>query len=205
MLRDELRKLPYGEHKSLLDRLNDWINEQISKAALSGASGIGKIVLLVGVIALVATIAYAVTRVRAGRRARAAAAETAVLEETGLSAADYRQRAKTADQAGDHSAALLDWFRAIVRAGEERALLDDRPGGTAHELARALGAYFPAEVAALQTAGHAFDEVRYGGRTADGAGSARMRELDDRVQHTRPQHVGDGVDDSLVAPGRWAP
>ncbi|KNX37833.1 DUF4129 domain-containing protein [Luteipulveratus halotolerans] len=205
LLRAELRKLPYGDRRSLRERIMDWIGEQLDRAAASGASTIGKIVLLVAAALLLAVIAYAATRVRAGRRARGAPATDAVLHEPGLSAADYRRRAAAADSSGEHSAALLDWFRAIVRSGEERALLDDRPGGTAHELAAALGGFFPAEASALRTAGDSFDGVRYGGRRADAAASTAMRELDDRTARARPEHAAAQGDDGLVAPGRWAP
>ncbi|MDF8263058.1 DUF4129 domain-containing protein [Luteipulveratus flavus] len=205
LLRTELRKLPYGEHRTLLERLQDWIGERVDRAAASGASLFGQILILVAAAAIVAVVAYAATRARRGRLARESAEPEAVLTETGLSAADYRRRAAQAEAAGDHAAATLDWFRALVRTGEERALLDERPGGTAHELAGALGRFFPGDAPALRVAGDVFDGVRYGEQRVDATGSARMRALEERLRHRRPTHTDSPSDDGLVAPGRWAP
>lgn len=203
LVRAEMRKLPYGEHKGIVERVTDWINEQFARVSISAGGGLGKVLLLVGAVALVALAIYVIPRIRGGRLARPDKADSGVLEEAGLSAADYRSRAQQAERSGDHSSALLDWFRAIVRSGEERALLDQRPGGTAHELGLALGAFFPDDLVDLRRAANRFDEVRYGGRSADSASSAAMRELDQRIQARRPLHTSSDRDGpSLVAPGR---
>jgi len=201
LLRTELRKLPYGEHRSVLQRLQDWISAQLARAAESGASEIGKIVLLLAAIAMVVIVAYAARHVRAGQRARLSTDE-AVLTDPARSAADYRRSAAAADAAGDHAAALLDWFRALARAGEERDLLDPRPGQTAHELAITLGASFPEDAVALRVAGDEFDAVRYGGQRADATASARMRDLDQTLQARRPVQSGPVQKQDLVAPGQ---
>lgn len=207
LLREELAKLPYQERKSLIDTITEWLTEQLDGVAGPGAGIASKIILLLLVAALVGLIIYAATRMTSSRRAsRGVSGIADVLTEAHVSAAEYRARARAADAAGDHSAALLDWFRAIARSSDERALLGEEPAQTAHELTRDLGPFFPDEAAALRRGGDLFDDVRYGDRRAAAAQSAVMRELDERLTKARPRHdAGPTEQDPLVVPGRWAP
>ena len=76
----------------------------------------------------------------------------------------------------------------------ERALTEDRPGRTAHEVALELAPVFPAEAAALAEAADAFDAVRYGGLGATADRAARVRQLESRIARARPV-----LDDAAVA------
>lgn len=206
LLRDELDKVAYGQTKSLWQRFNEWLTDILSRAAGSNAGWIGKLLILLGILLVIAAIAFGISRLRRGGvRARRGEDEDAVFEEAGLPADEYRRRAAAASSRGDHAAALLDWFRAIVRSGEERALLPERPGGTAHELVRQLARVFPDDTDDLLRSGDSFDDVRYGDQRPSGDAAAAMRELDSRLQKRRPVHQ-DLDDDaaSLTAPGRWA-
>ena len=60
-------------------------------------------------------------------------------------------------------------MRAIVRSLEERTLLDPRPGRTADEAAAEAGRPLPRHADRLRAAARTFDDVTYGGRTADEA------------------------------------
>lgn len=206
LLREELDKLAYDTEGSVLDRLQRWVNEQLEGLVGQGSDVVGRLLLLLLAAGLVILVALVVVRLRGGpRAARQGGVEDSVLGEESLTAEEYRARARAAAARGDHSAALLDWFRAIARSGDERALLDDRPGRTAHELVRALGPFFPEQREALVAAGDRFDDVRYGGRVAGEAESGTMRELDRALARARPRHdTGHAEGDDLVAPGRWA-
>lgn len=89
-------------------------------------------------------------------------------------------------------------MRALVRALEERALLDPRPGRTADEAASEAARPLPGHAARLHTAARDFDDVTYGGRTADEATYRKMSALDDDLRRTRPHlaasapHTTDG-------------
>lgn len=206
LLRDELQKLPYQERKSLIDTVTEWLADRLETVAGDAAGSVAKVVLFLLIAALVALIIFAAARVTRSRRTRSdSATGDLVLDEDDVTADEYRERARAADSRGDHDAALLDWFRAIARASDERALLGDAPARTAHELVRALAPFFPTESTALRHAGDAFDDVRYGGGQAGAARSAAMRDLDARISDARPQHGATDQGGDLAVPGRWAP
>ena len=81
---------------------------------------------------------------------------------------------------------MSERLRATVRGLEERDLLDTRAGRTADEAAAEAGRALPTLADELRAAARTFDEVRYGGRTADAATDARLRTLDDAVRRTKP-------------------
>ncbi|NEA03407.1 DUF4129 domain-containing protein, partial [Streptomyces sp. SID10116] len=60
------------------------------------------------------------------------------------------------------SQAVQERMRAVVRALEERALLDPRPGRTADEAAAEAGRTLPSHTDRLRAAARAFDDVTYG-------------------------------------------
>jgi Domain of unknown function (DUF4129) len=110
----------------------------------------------------------------------------------GLSAAEHRQRAAEAAARGDYSDASREVFRAVVRAAEERAVLDSRPGRTADEAAEELGAPFPEYTARLRQAAGLFDAVMYGGTAATQNSYLHLLELESELRQSRP------VQDALV-------
>jgi hypothetical protein len=68
----------------------------------------------------------------------------------------------------------------------ERAVLEARPGRTAHEAVEDAGRRLPAHAVDLRAAGRLFDDVVYGERTPRAADDTGLRELDARVAATRP-------------------
>lgn len=205
LLREELEKLPYQERRSILDVISEWLTDRLAGATGPSAGLFSQVVMLALVAALTALVIYAVTRIRVSNRRRGSATDDDIVVDRTIPSEEYRRRAREAEARGDHSAALLDWFRALVRSGDERALLGDSPGRTAHELVGLLSRRFPDEATTLRQAGLSFDDVRYGGRSATPAQSSGMRELDARLAKARPQHDDTTDGDQLVAPGRWAP
>jgi hypothetical protein len=183
----ELSKAEYADDRGLLERLLDWVGELID--ALRGGGGPGlpgwglpAVLLVIGLlIALVLLV-----RVRREPMPRGGSRRGGLLDEPHLGADDYRARARRAFVAGDLDGATTDWFRAIAAGAAERAIIDESPGRTAHEVSVALAALFPQEAAALAEAADRFDAVRYGEVPADAAAAQAVAALDERLRTARP-------------------
>lgn len=188
-LADELSRPEYSGEESLLRRavqvVVDWF-----LGFFDGASG-GPIsfwwyaVVGVGVLVLIGLVGWTLFRLEPARRARRTTSG-GVFDEPGLTAADYRRRAQAARAAGDHSAAVVDGYRALVAGAVERFILDDLPGATARELATDLVGVFPAEAAPLSGAATVFDAVRYGDESADAADADAVLALEGRLRAATP-------------------
>jgi hypothetical protein len=74
----------------------------------------------------------------------------------------------------------------VVRSLEERAVLDERPGVTAHEAVEAAALRLPDLVADLRAAGRLFDDVAYGDVPARERDDEALRLLDRDVAAARP-------------------
>lgn len=185
----ELSRQEYHENDpGLLQRALDWIWERVSDllgtAAQATPGGwIGLTVLLILVVLLVIAL-----RLRLGKlRPQPTTGPGSLFTERPRSAADHRTTAEAHAAASRWSEALQERMRAVVRALEERALLDPRPGRTADEAATEAGRALPDHAARLHAATHAFDEVTYADRPADEAAYDRMRELDTALQAATPR------------------
>lgn len=182
---EELADPIYHEGPSLLDRFLEWFFSLFDGAVpgfgLSPAVIGSVVVVLLGLAIAVAL--WVAGPVRASRRTRQS---VVVLGDDTRSADDLRAAADAAAARGDWSAAVLDRFRGLVRALEERALLEDRPGRTAHEAAEAAGARLPALTGELARAARMFDDVCYGHVTVDATAHAWLRGLDREIAATRP-------------------
>lgn len=182
----ELSDPIYHDRPSLLEMLLTWVGERLQE--ISGAAldlDARTAALVVGGIALVvALVALAV----AGpvRRARRAQASVAVLADDVRSRDELLAAADLAAREGRWTAAVLDRFRALLRGLEDRALLDVRPGRTAHEAAEEGARVLPACAEDLHRAGRLFDDVCYGSVPAGPDDDTWMRELDARVAAGRP-------------------
>ncbi|WP_433788104.1 DUF4129 domain-containing protein [Actinomycetospora sp. CA-101289] len=149
-------------------------------AGVSPGGGWGLLVLLVLVVVVVIVV-----RRRFGPTLRSAAVAGTVLGATELPAAEHRRLADGHAAAGRYDDAVRERMRAIVRALEERTVLEPRRGRTATDAAREGGRALPGAAADLREAAHLFDETVYGGRSAGTAGDARLREVDAAVAATR--------------------
>lgn len=183
LLEEELSKPRYAVEPSLWDRFREWL------FGLFETTGPGLppwliLVVLAVVLAIVAAVMVALLRPEA--RARRSGTGGSVLDDRGVDAAAYRQRAKAAAAQGDWDAVVLDGYRAVVAGSVERTILDDLPGRTAYEAALELGARFPAERDGLRTAADRFDDVRYGEGHATEAEARAVLDLDARLARSRP-------------------
>jgi hypothetical protein len=160
------------------ERLN-WLTDQLATVSPVGYTGLAMIVLLV-VVAVVAV------RLKVGRFGRAASSEGALFVGGPRSAESHRKAADAHAAAGDWAEAVRERLRAVIRSLEERSLLDHRPGRTADEAAAEAGQALPHCGAALGSAARVFDEIWYGGRPATAESDRVLRDLDRRVQESRP-------------------
>jgi hypothetical protein len=184
--RDELAHGRYDTSVPWWQQLLDWLSSHTTGGHTAGMPAWVASLVVVLVLAAVGLIVALVVR-REGRAAGTRGARSAGLAEEGLSADDYRRRARAAAGQGDWDAMLLDSYRAVAAAAVERTLLDELPGRTAHEAAVALGPLFPEHRDALEATATAFDAVRYGHLSATPDQARRAAELDEAVLRSRPQ------------------
>ncbi|MFJ6634255.1 DUF4129 domain-containing protein [Streptomyces sp. NPDC091376] len=166
-----------------LDRFWEWLGGIFDAAAGAAPGGpLGLVVIVLIVIALAAALWW-----RLGTPHRTLTTGDALFDDRPRSAAQHRETAESHAAAGRWSQAVQERMRAIVRSLEERALLDPRPGRTADEAAADAGRPLPAHADALRAAARTFDDVTYGGRTADQQAYLRLRDLDADVERAKPQ------------------
>lgn len=198
-LQEELTDPVYHQGPGLIERIMSWIQEFLGRllAAGQGVGGLWLAVIVMAVVALVAGIAlYVAGPVRRARRAQRSAE---VLGTDVRTADQLRADSRAHADAGRWDEAVLDRFRAIVRALEERAAIDERPGRTADETAREAQARFPAQAGGLDRAAGLFDDVYYGDRAAGPEAYHALAELDGSVRETRPTLPASHVDQARNA------
>ncbi|MFC5801660.1 DUF4129 domain-containing protein [Streptomyces formicae] len=184
----ELSKPMYHESdpnllERALDRFWEWVDGIFSAASDATPGGLlGLLVIVVVVIALAAALWW-----RLGTPRRTPTGGDALFDDSPRTAAEHRTAAEAHAAAGRFAQAVQERMRAIVRSLEERALLDPRPGRTADEAAAEAGGPMPDQADALRAAARSFDDVTYGGRTADQETYLRLKDLDNRLERTKPQ------------------
>ncbi|MGW7199191.1 DUF4129 domain-containing protein [Streptomyces chryseus] len=183
----ELSKPMYHENdpgflERAIDRFWEWVDglfDAASGAAPGGAVGLVVVVVLVVLIAVALWL-------RLGTPRRVPAPAGRLFDEGLRSAADHRTAAEAHAAGHRWNQAVQEQMRAVVRSLEERALLDPRPGRTADEAAAEAGQSLPGHATRLHAAARAFDDVTYGGRTADAQAYQRLSDLDSDVERTKP-------------------
>lgn len=184
---EELARPEYNERPNLGQLALEWARDQLARLieAFSGADPRAAWVTVVVVLVVVGLVALLV----AGpvRRARARSRGSAeVFGDDVRTTAELRASADRLAAEGRWAEAVLDRFRAVLRSLEDRALLDDRPGRTAHEAAEQAAGRLPTCADDLRRAGRLFDDVCYGHLDAGPDDDAWLREVDQRVTAARP-------------------
>lgn len=185
--RRELSKRMYHENDpGLLQRAMDafwnWLDGLFTAASTATPGGVfGLVVVLLAVGAVIGALWWRLGSPRPGPTSAAA-----LFDDRPRSAAEHRAAAEAHAAQGHWNQAVQERMRAVVRALEERALLDARPGRTADEAAAEAGRTLPAHTDRLRTAARDFDDVTYGGRTATPQMYRRLTELDDDLTRTKP-------------------
>jgi hypothetical protein len=116
---------------------------------------------------------------------RAAQAHAALFDSVELDASAHRRLADQYAAQAEYADAVRERLRAIVRELEQRGVLEPRSGRTADEAATEAGGVLPDLATELRNGARVFDEIWYGGRTADPAADAQLRELDEAVRGAR--------------------
>ncbi|ROQ36613.1 uncharacterized protein DUF4129 [Frondihabitans sp. PhB188] len=188
LLQQELAKAEYQNAKpGLLDRVAqsfwDWVNS-LEFGSVKGVPVLGILVVL----AIVAVVLLVVFRVYGAPRLnrKASAASTLFGENDDRSAADLRAAAARAASAGDHDLAVVEAFRALARALDERDVVSTSPGTTAQAFAVSAGEAFPDLAGRILDASGSFDGVRYLERSGTAAEYERVRELDGALETASP-------------------
>lgn len=183
---DELSRSVYDQEPTLLERVWQWfvdLLDSIFATDIPAPPNLVPVIVVLGAAALLAVIIYLAGPLRSRRRA--GQASHAVFDDPHATSTDLTEAADAAAARGDWSLAVLMRFRAIIRSLDERAIVEDRPGITAHEASTAAAAALPGCAAGLHWAGRLFDDVRYGdvrpGRDED----AQLRELAGQVERSR--------------------
>jgi Domain of unknown function (DUF4129) len=184
--RDELSRRQYADARPpLVQRALGWLTDKLDELFSKGTGALGPrtaAVLLVVVIAVV----VAVVLVRLGPLGRTTAPARSLFgADAPLTAAGHRAAAEQAATEGRWAEAVRERLRAVVRSLEARGVLDARPGRTAGEVAAEAGAAVPEVADDLRRGARTFDEVWYGGRTADASTYAVLVAVDDRVSAAR--------------------
>nr|WP_309141925.1 DUF4129 domain-containing protein [Streptomyces griseicoloratus] len=186
--RRELSKRMYHENdpswfQRALNAFWDWIDELFSTASNATPGGaLGLIVVIAAVLAVLGALWW-----RLGTPRRRPASAPALFDDRPRSAADHRAAAEAHAAQGHWSQAVQERMRAIVRALEERALLDIRPGRTADEAAVEAGRSLPDHGDRLRAAARDFDDVTYGGRAGTEQAYRRLTGLDRDLERSKPQ------------------
>ncbi len=184
-LEQELADPVYHRSPSLLQRLLDWLGSLFD--GIEGVAVNTRLLVAIGVLVVVVAVGLALWFAGPVRRARRSRGPGAVLGPGEVRTADdLRRAADAAAAAGRWEQAVADRFRAVVRALEERTVLDERPGRTAHEAVEDAGARLPVVADDLRRAGRLFDGVVYGDARATAADDAALRDLDRRTAQARP-------------------
>ncbi|MEU3484051.1 DUF4129 domain-containing protein [Streptomyces massasporeus] len=186
--RRELSKRMYHENdpslfQRALDAFWEWLGKLFNAASTATPGGtLGLIVIILAVIAVLAALWW-----RLGTPRRQPTSSATLFDDRPRSAAEHRAAAEAHAAQGHWNQAVQERMRALVRALEERALLDVRPGRTADEAAAEAGRALPAHTDRLRTAARDFDDVTYGGRSATEESYHRIAELDRDLERTKPQ------------------
>ncbi|MEV7978420.1 DUF4129 domain-containing protein [Streptomyces sp. NPDC086519] len=185
--RRELSKRMYHENdpglfQRALNAALDWIDRLLSAAASATPGGaLGLVVVVLAVVAVLGALWW-----RLGTPSRQPVSSVALFDDRVRSAAEHRAAAEAHAAQGHWNQALQERVRGVVRALEERALLDVRPGRTADEAAAEAGRVLPAHADRLRAAALEFDDVTYGGRRATQASYDRVADLDRDLERAKP-------------------
>lgn len=186
--RRELSKQMYHEDdpslfQRALDAFWDWLDKLFNAASTATPGGaLGLVVIILAVVAVLAALWW-----RLGTPRRQPTSSATLFDDRPRSAADHRAAAEAHAAQGHWNQAVQERMRALVRALEERALLDVRPGRTADEAAAEAGRALPDHTDRLRAAARDFDDVTYGGRSATEQSYHRIAGLDSDLERTKPQ------------------
>jgi hypothetical protein len=184
--RDELQDRRYDDAQPpllvrVVGRLIRELLELLARASQGVPGGRAGLLLLLALLGLLVAVVF----VKLGRPGRGSGGQPVFAVGRTLTAAEHRALAEQAAARGEWAEAVRERLRAVVRELEARGVLERRPGRTAGEVARDGGAALPALAEDLRRGATVFDEVWYGGRTADASSYATLVAVDTAVSGSR--------------------
>lgn len=173
---EELARPEYHTGRSLLQRLMDAISDFLSRLTSTGSGRLPMVLLAVAVLVAVAVGFWLVGPVRLRHRA-AGADDSGVMADDTRTAAQMRGDATDAFAAGRWDEAVAHGFRAVIRTLEERVIISEQAGRTAHDAANAAAEAIGSLSTELHAASAVFDAVVYGSLPATSTQAERVLTL----------------------------
>ena len=177
-----LSRSEFGRHESLVQRVLDWIGDQLSRFTFGIGGGPGFVGDLIGLVVLAGVITMIVVLVRAflrrNRSARDGQDDDLSIElEDGRAAADWRTDAERLEAAGEWREAMRARYRELVTALVEARVLVDLPGRTTGEYLTEYSRARPEGREAFDALTRLFEGVWYGGVHTGAEDNQRFRQL----------------------------
>jgi len=180
-----LSRSEFERHKSLLQRVLEWIGDQLSRISFGVGGGPGFVGDLIGLLFLAGAIVLVVVLVRSIRRTPRRPEpepDLSVAEISRRSAADWRTDAERFEAEKRWREAMRARYRELVRTLVDDRVLADVAGRTTGEYDRELAVALPAAADAFSELTAQFEDVWYGGREADAEELRRFRSLATEVR-----------------------
>jgi Domain of unknown function (DUF4129) len=178
---DEILSRPeFQQHKSLLERVLDWIGDQLSRFSFGVGGGPGFAGDLLGLVFVAAALVLIVVLVRSIRRTpkRSEPQPELSIEETARrSASSWRTDAERFEAEQRWREAMRARYGELVRTLVDEEVLGDVPGRTTGEYERELAVALPAAASPFTELTALFEAVWYGGQEATAEEHQRFREL----------------------------
>lgn len=177
-----LTRSEFGRHESLVQRVLDWIGEQLSRFTFGIGGGPGFVGDLIGLLVVSGVIVLLVVLVRAYlRRSRPPHEEPgddlSIELEEGRAATDWRSDAERFEASGAWREAMRARYRELVTALVEQRVLADLPGRTTGEYLAEYARARPEGRDAFEALTRLFEGVWYGGEDTGPEDNDRFRRL----------------------------
>lgn len=194
----ELAKPAYHPRQDVLEAALTWLRHHLDPAGIVPGvpAWLSVLIVVLAAGALIAAVLLTLTRLSAARASRVPSHALFASDER--DAATLRAAADAAVTRSDWATAVIERYRAIIRSLDERGLIDDHPGLTAHEAAVAAAEALGGLGGDLVSAARVFDFVRYGDLLPTEHQDQSMRDLAERVAAAAPR-----APESSPAPERW--
>ena len=182
-----LARAEFGDQRSLLQRAQDWVLDQIDQLVetLLGGSGGGVFGWAVVVVLAALATFFAVRFTRGVRRDPSLAAGVPAAPRR--PAEDWRADAEAQERTGNWRAALRCRYRALVADLAGAGLVEEVPGRTAGEYRRQVGDSVPDRAGDFAAATDLFEAAWYGNRPTGADEAQRFRTLAEGVLSGAPR------------------
>ena len=177
---DEILNRPeFEQHKSVLQRVVEWIGDQLNRFSFGIGGGPGFLGNLIGLLFVVGAVVLLVVLIRSFRRAPRAPVEDelSVEEEARRSAKQWRTDAERFEAEQRWREAMRARYRELIRELVDDRVLVDVPGRTTGEYRAELAAARPPAAPAFDALTELFEIAWYGGRPTGATQHQQFRQL----------------------------